>query len=120
MRSMNSWLHNLPSLVKGKERCTLHVNPVDADRLGVTNGCKAELESRVGCIVVPVKVTDRVAPGVVSLPHGFGHRGPGSRQSVAAEKQPGACSNHLTDEVALDVPSGSHVANGIPVEVSAA
>jgi anaerobic selenocysteine-containing dehydrogenase len=119
MRNMNSWLHNLPALAKGKDRCVLFINPKDATRLGIGEGSRARVRSRVGSIEVECRVTDEMMPGVVSLPHGFGHRVEGIRMSVAAEKQPGPCSNYLTDEIALDVPSGSHVANGIPVEVAA-
>ena len=41
LRSNNSWMHNLPALVKGKERCTLHVHPDDAARLGLDDGGRA-------------------------------------------------------------------------------
>jgi anaerobic selenocysteine-containing dehydrogenase len=119
MRNMNSWLHNLPALAKGKDRCVLLISPKDATRLGIGEGSRARIRSRVGSVEAQCRVTDEMMPGVVSLPHGFGHRVAGIRMSVAAEKQPGPCSNHLTDEIALDVPSGSHVANGIPVEVAA-
>ncbi|MEE3331779.1 MAG: molybdopterin-dependent oxidoreductase [Myxococcota bacterium] len=120
MRNMNSWLHNLPVLAKGKERCTLLISPKDATRLGVENRGRARVRSRIGEIEVECSVTDEMMPGVVSLPHGFGHGMRGTRMSVAEEKQPGVCSNYLTDEVVLDVPSGSHVANGIPVDIVAA
>ena len=72
-RSMNSWLHNLPSLAKGRERCTLEVSPADAARLRLENGGLARIESRVGRLVAQVAISERMAPGVVSLPHGFGH-----------------------------------------------
>jgi anaerobic selenocysteine-containing dehydrogenase len=120
IRSMNSWLHNLPALAKGPNRCTLLVNPEDAGRLGLETGKVARVRSRIGAVEVECEVTDEMMPGVVSLPHGYGHTLPGVRLSVAREKQPGACSNYLTDETVLDVPSGTHVANGIPVEVEAA
>ena len=119
VRNMNSWLHNLPALAKGRDRCTLLVSPKDATRLGLATRGRARVRSRVGEVEVAVEVTDEMMPGVVSLPHGFGHGLVGTRMRVAAEKQPGACSNYLTDEVPLDVPSGTHVANGIPVEVVA-
>ena len=119
MRNMNSWLHNLPVLAKGKERCTLLISPKDATRLGVADRGRARVRSRIGEIEVECSVTDEMMPGVVSLPHGFGHGMRGTRMSVAEAKQPGVCSNYLTDEVVLDVPSGSHVANGIPVDVVA-
>ena len=120
MRNMNSWLHNLPALAKGRERCTLLLNPKDASELGIENRGRAIIASRVGQVEAQVKVTDEMMPGVVSLPHGFGHTVPGIQMTVANEKQPGPCSNYLTDELALDIISGTHIANGIPVEVRAA
>ncbi|MFK7894933.1 MAG: molybdopterin-dependent oxidoreductase [Myxococcota bacterium] len=119
IRNMNSWLHNLPALAKGPNRCTLLIHPDDAKGLGLESGKFVRVRSRVGEIEVECQVTDEMMPGVVSLPHGFGHQVKGVRLSVAQEKQPGACSNYLTDETILDVPSGTHVANGIPVEVAA-
>ena len=118
IRNMNSWLHNLPALAKGRDRCTLLIHPEDAARAGIEDRGKARVRSRIGEVVVPCEVTDEMMPGVVSLPHGFGHGMKGTRMTVAEEKQPGACSNYLTDEVPLDVPSGTHVANGIPVEIA--
>ena len=117
MRNMNSWLHNLPALAKGPNRCTLMIHPADAKRVGAETGKTVRVTSRVGEIDVECSVTDEMMPGVVSLPHGYGHGVEGVQLSVAQAKQPGACSNYLTDESTLDVPSGTHVANGIPVEV---
>jgi anaerobic selenocysteine-containing dehydrogenase len=118
LRSNNSWMHNVEVLVKGKPRCTLHVHPDDADRLGLRDGAAARVTSRVGTIDAPVEVTDAVRPGVVSLPHGWGHGRPGTRLRVAAERA-GVNSNLLTDHEALDPLSGTSVLNGIPVEVTA-
>ena len=120
MRTNNSWLHNVPHLAKGKDRCTLLVHPDDAARHGVANGAKARVRSRVGEVVAPVEVSEEMRPGVVSLPHGFGHDVPGARLSVAAERQPGVNSNRLTDETGLDVLSGNAILNGIPVEIAPA
>src|SRR5439155_17804248 len=72
LRSNNSWMHNLPMLVRGPERCTLQIHPDDAARLGVRDGGRATVRSRVGAVVAPVEVTDEVRTGVVSLPHGWG------------------------------------------------
>ncbi|MBK7948748.1 MAG: molybdopterin-dependent oxidoreductase [Deltaproteobacteria bacterium] len=119
IRNMNSWLHNLPALAKGPNRCTLILNPEDAKARGLESGKLVRVRSRVGEIEVECVVSDEMMPGVVSLPHGYGHTLSGTRLSVAKKKQPGACANYLTDELALDVPSGTHVANGIPVEVRA-
>ena len=117
LRSNNSWMHNLPVLVKGKPRCTLHVHPEDAARLELADGDHAELRSRTGTLVAQVEVTDAIMPGVVSLPHGWGHDVPGTRQRVAAEHA-GTNSNVLADELLLDALSGNAVLNGIPVELA--
>ena len=119
VRSNNSWLHNVEVLVKGKDRCTLQVNPADADRLGLVAGGAAKVASRVGSLLAPVEITDIVMPGVVSLPHGWGHGAEGSRMTVAA-RYPGVNSNALTDELVIDPLSGNAVLNGIPVEVTPA
>ena len=119
-RNMNSWLHNLEGLARGRARCTLLVHRDDARRLGLHDGGEARIRSRVGEVVAPVEISDEMMPGVVSLPHGFGHRAPGTRTRVASEVQPGVNANDLTDETLVDVPTGTSVANGIPVEVSAA
>jgi anaerobic selenocysteine-containing dehydrogenase len=117
LRSNNSWMHNLPMLVRGKPRCTLHVHPDDAARLELTDGEEARVTSRTGRIVAQVEVTDAVMPGVVSLPHGWGHDIDGTVQRVASA-HPGSNSNALADELLLDVPSGNAVLNGIPVELA--
>jgi anaerobic selenocysteine-containing dehydrogenase len=119
LRSNNSWMHNLPTLVRGKERCTALVHPDDAERLGLVDGEEAVVRSRTGEIVVPVEVTDDVMPGVVSIPHGWGHDLPGMALSVAGEHA-GTNSNVLADELVLEPLSGTAVLNGIPVELEPA
>jgi anaerobic selenocysteine-containing dehydrogenase len=116
LRSNNSWMHNVPALVKGRDRCTLQLHPADAARLDLTDGDDAQVTSRVGTLTARVEVTDTVMPGVVSLPHGWGHDVPGTRQTVAAA-HPGVNSNVLTDESVIDPLSGNSVLNGIPVEI---
>ena len=117
VRNMNSWMHNLPVLSKGPSRCTLLISPFDADRFEIEDGAKVRVRSRSGEVVATAEVSPEMMAGVVSLPHGFGHTRPGSRLRVASEKQPGVNANQLTDEQPLDVPSGTHIANGIPVEI---
>jgi anaerobic selenocysteine-containing dehydrogenase len=112
-------MHNLEVLVKGKARCTLHVHPDDANRHGLVDGQWARVASRVGAVVLPVEVTDRIMPGVVSIPHGWGHDDPGARLRVAAAHA-GANSNVLADEAMVDPLSGNAVLNGIPVTLEAA
>ncbi|MFC4058628.1 molybdopterin-dependent oxidoreductase [Planomonospora corallina] len=112
LRSNNSWLHNVEPLVGGSNRCTLQVNPDDVRRLGL--GGHAVVRSAAGEVTVPVEPTDSIMPGVVSLPHGWGHAG--STQRVAAEHA-GVSVNALTDASAVDAPSGNAVFNGVPVTV---
>jgi anaerobic selenocysteine-containing dehydrogenase len=119
LRSNNSWMHNLPALVKGKDRCTLHIHPDDAARLGLTDGGRALVRSSAGQVEAPVELTDGIMPGVVSIPHGWGHDGDGMRMEVAAAHA-GVNSNVLADETVVDPVSGNAVLNGIPVEVAAA
>jgi anaerobic selenocysteine-containing dehydrogenase len=119
LRSNNSWMHNLNVLVKGEPRCTLLLHPDDAARLGLVDGGTARIRSRAGGIEAPVEVTDSIMPGVVSLPHGWGHDDPAARLRVAAEHA-GVNSNLLADELALDPLSGNAVLNGIPVTVEPA
>ena len=116
LRSNNSWMHNLPLLVRGPQRCTLQVHPQDASRLGLAADASALVRSRVGQIELPVEITDEVMPGVVSAPHGWGHGVRGVGWSVAA-RAGGANTNALTDELALEPLSGTAILNGIPVEV---
>ena len=116
LRSNNSWMHNMEPLVKGRARCTLQINPIDAERFGLADGADAVVASRVGSLTAPVEVTDEVPAGVVSLPHGWGHDMRGTRSRVAAGR-PGVNSNLLTDPELLDPLSGNAVLNGIPVTV---
>jgi anaerobic selenocysteine-containing dehydrogenase len=117
LRTNNSWMHNVPALVKGRPLCTIQVNRADADRLGLTQGDPARVTSRVGQVELPVDVTDDIAPGVVSIPHGFGHDLPGVELSVARRASAGVNSNLLTDDQPLDALSGTAVLNGVLVEV---
>ncbi len=118
LRSNNSWMHNIDALVRGRDRCTLQVNPADALRLGLVHGGRAQVTSRVGSVDVPVEVTDEILAGVVSLPHGYGHDQEGARLSVAA-RRPGVNSNRLADDLPIDPLSGNAVLNGIPVTIDA-
>ena len=116
LRSNNSWMHNIGVLVRGKDRCMLEVHPSDAARIGVSNGGSARISSRSGDLVVKVEVTDRVMPGVVSLPHGWGHGVRGAKLRVAAEHA-GVNTNELTSGETIDPLSGNAVLNGVPVTV---
>jgi anaerobic selenocysteine-containing dehydrogenase len=118
LRSNNSWMHNLPALVKGKESCTLHIHPDDAERLGLADGETALISSAAGSLEAPVETTEDIMPGVISIPHGWGHAAEGVRMGVASAHA-GVNSNVLADESMVEPLSGNAVLNGIPVEVSA-
>lgn len=117
LRSNNSWMHNLNVLTKGKERCTLHIHSSDAARLALCNGEIAHVASRVGAVEIPVEVTDAIMPGVVSIPHGWGHNLSGTHMHIAAEHA-GVNTNLLTDETAIDPLSGNAALNGVVVSVT--
>jgi anaerobic selenocysteine-containing dehydrogenase len=119
LRSNNSWMHNVAPLMTGKPRCTLLIHPEDASAAGVQDGGFARVCSDAGELEVPVEVSDEMTPGVVCLPHGFGHDKEGARLSVAAQHA-GVCSNVLAPGALVDVPSGNAVVNGIPVTVAPA
>ncbi|WP_156764843.1 molybdopterin-dependent oxidoreductase [Mycobacterium sp. 1081908.1] len=116
LRSNNTWMHNVPALMKGRDRCTLLIHPDDAARCGVDDGDVVTVKSDTGEIKVPVEVTDAIKPGVVSMPHGWGHGKPGTRMSVA-NGSPGANTNVLSPPTFLDEPSGNGALNGIPVTI---
>ncbi|MGV9666885.1 molybdopterin-dependent oxidoreductase [Nocardia niigatensis] len=115
LRSNNSWLHNVPPLVGGSNRCTLHIHPEDATRLGL-NG-QAVVKSAAGTLTVDVEPTEDIMPGVVSLPHGWGH---GDSAQTVAREHAGVNANALTDDSLVDAPSGNAVFNGVPVTLTRA
>jgi len=118
LRSNNSWMHNVATLMTGRSRCTLLMHPDDASRLGLEDGAESEVRSRVGKLRVAVETSESMMLGVVSLPHGWGHDVDGIRMEVAAAHA-GVPSNVLTDDQVIDVASGNAVLNAIPVEISA-
>jgi anaerobic selenocysteine-containing dehydrogenase len=119
VRSNNSWMHNLPLLAKGPERCTALVNPADASRLGLADGAMATIASRHGAVQARVAVTGDMMPGVVSLPHGWGHDLPGAQLSLAAQR-PGVNLNVLLDDSQRDPLSGNAVLGGVSVQLTPA
>ncbi len=122
VRSNNSWMHNLPVLAKGPVRCTALVHPADAHRLGLRNGDMARMTSHTArgprSIELPVEVDTGMMPGVVSVPHGWGHDAPGARLAIASGR-PGANLNALLDEDLRDPLSGNAVLSGVAVEMCA-
>ncbi|WP_437736371.1 molybdopterin oxidoreductase family protein [Sorangium sp. So ce1335] len=119
LRSNNSWLHNSHRLVKGRNRCTLLMHPEDAARRGIAGAQRVRVSSRVGSIELEVELTDAVMPGVVSVPHGWGH-GRDGVQLGTARQHAGASVNDLTDHLAIDALSGTAALNGVPVRVEPA
>jgi anaerobic selenocysteine-containing dehydrogenase len=116
LRSNNSWLHNVPTLMRGRDRCTLLIHPIDAARVGVISGGAARVSTSEGAVTVTAEVTDEVMPGVVCLPHGWGH-GLSGTQLGTANRHPGVNSNLLNPTDLIDVPSNTHVVNGVPCQV---
>ena len=116
LRSNNSWMHNSQRLVKGREACTLLMHPTDATARGLATGAAVRLRSRVGEVTVPLEVSDEMSPGVVSLPHGWGHAQKGVELRVARQRA-GASINDVTDEARIDALSGNAAFSGTPVVV---
>lgn len=117
VRSNNTWLHNSHRLVKGKSRCTMMIHPNNAESLGLKNGQIASVSSRTGSVNIVTEITDEIMPGVISIPHGWGHDKEGTGWKVA-EKNAGVSVNDLTDELFLDDLSGNAALNGVPVTVT--
>ncbi len=118
LRSNNSWMHNVEGLVKGPERCVLEMHPEDAKARGLESGARVELRSKIGAIELPLRVTLDVMPGVVCVPHGYGHGREGVRMQVA-QAHAGASVNDVVDAGQLDELSGVAVLTGQAVEVRA-
>ena len=117
-RDNNSWMHNTPRLTKGRPRHQLYMHPTDLAERAIADGAVVRVASAVGTVEVEVRASDDMMPGVVSLPHGYGHRQPGVRMRRAVEL-PGASMNDLTDPSVLDA-SGNAVLSGVPVTVTPA
>ena len=111
-------LHNVPALMRGRERCTMLIHPDDATAHGLVDGGRCEISSDGGTIEATVEVTDSIRPGVVSLPHGWGHDGPGLQLSVASQ-HPGSNLNALTGPGGIDPLSGTAAFNGVKIEIRA-
>ena len=116
IRSHNSWFHNIEAMHK-KNRCTAWISPMDADRLGIITGTKIQVKSRVGDIDIEAEVTDRIMPGVISIPHGWGHHLQGVKLSFA-QKYPGVSVNDITDNESIDTLCGNAALSGVPVKIS--
>lgn len=119
VRSNNSWMHNFHRLVKGKPRHQLLMHPHDLQQRQLQDGQRVRIRSRTGTLEVEVQACEDMMPGVVSLPHGFGHGRQGVHMQIA-QAQPGVSANDLTDERLRDAVSGNAALNGVPVQVEAA
>jgi len=119
VRSKNSWLHHLPQMQRSNNVCTLMINSCDARHRGLSTGQTVEVRSRTGSVQVPLEITDKIMPGVVSLPHGFGHARMASPVATPARWH-GASINDITDDARLDSLSGTAAFVGVPVQVLAA
>ncbi len=116
LRSNNSWMHNSPRLMRGKNRCTVLMHPDDARARNLTDGALVKVCSRVGEIELPLETSETMMPGVVSIPHGWGHDREGVQLGTAV-KQPGASINDLTDEQQIDMLTGNAAFCGVTVQV---
>jgi anaerobic selenocysteine-containing dehydrogenase len=119
VRSKNSWLHNIRTLVSGRDRCTLKIHPLDAQRYGVQHGEMTVVSSAANSVEVVAEVDDAMAPGVCSLPHGWGHDVSDPNRLIA-RSHPGVNSNQLAEDAELDPIAGTPVLNGISVVVGSA
>lgn len=118
LRTNNSWMHNSQRLVKGPKRCTLYMNPADARERGLKDGEEVQVRSAVGSVEIPLVLTEDIMPGVVCMPHGWGHNRKGIRMKVAQEYA-GVSINDLTDPSQLDELTGNAALNSLQVEVMA-
>jgi anaerobic selenocysteine-containing dehydrogenase len=119
VRGNNSWMHNSERLVSGKARCVLWMHPQDAQARQLSHGQTVRVQSRVGLVSAPLHVTDDIKPGVVSLPHGWGHDRPGAHLRIAKDHA-GVSINDLTDDQLTDAVSGNAAFSGVAVSVEAA
>jgi anaerobic selenocysteine-containing dehydrogenase len=117
LASMNSWMHNVDALMRGRDKCTLLMHPDDAQRENIQKGDRVEIHSGNHSLTITAEVTQDISRGVVSIPHGWGHDDEATRLSVA-KRQPGVNTNLLSPGTFVDEPSGNAVLNGIPVSIT--
>lgn len=117
LRSNNSWMHNSPSLMKGRNRCTLLIHPEDAASLKITKGDRVTVKSRTGSIAIEAELSTNIMPGVVSIPHGFGHHRKGIKLGVASANA-GVSLNDITDDKRMDTLTGNASFSGQPVTIN--
>jgi anaerobic selenocysteine-containing dehydrogenase len=118
VRDCNSWMHNFRRLVKGRNRCTLLMHPEDMAARAIEDGAPVRVRSRAGEVMLNVEASQDIMPGVVSIPHGYGHGREGVRAAIAVANAGVSC-NDVTDELSVDQLSGNAAVNGVRVEVVA-
>jgi anaerobic selenocysteine-containing dehydrogenase len=118
LRDNNSWLHNSEILVKGKNRCTILINSADARNMKIENGQSIKVSSRVGAVEIPCEISDKIMPGVVSIPHGYGHGRAGVKLDTA-KNHAGVSLNDLTDEMMIDELTGNAAFSNVKVRLDA-
>ena len=119
VRSNNSWMHNSHRLVKGKPRWQCLMHPDDLAELSIMDGQQVVISSVAGEVTTQVQASDDMMPGVISVPHGWGHKREGVQLSIASQQE-GINMNDLTDDAQYDKLSGNAALNGVPVRVTAA
>lgn len=120
LRSNNSWMHNSQRLTRGSNRCHVLVHPEDAAARGLADGSRATVTTAAGCLVAEVEVSASVMPGVVCMPHGWGHA---SREGVGwshAASLPGSSVNDITEDTRYDPLSGNAAVTALPVALAPA
>ena len=117
LRSNNSWMHNSHRLVKGKPRCTAQIHPDDAAAAGLVAGDSVRVTSAVGSIELPIEITDDIAQGVVSIPHGWGHDREGVELDVA-RAHAGTSINDITDDALIEPVTGTAILSGVPISIA--
>jgi anaerobic selenocysteine-containing dehydrogenase len=119
LRDNNSWMHNSERLMKGRNRCTLQMNPEDAKVLQLIDKQSISVKSRVGEVQLPLEITNDMMPGVVCMPHGYGHGKKGVQLDIA-NKHAGVSINDLTDDLVIDELTGNAAFSNVKVTVKAA
>jgi anaerobic selenocysteine-containing dehydrogenase len=111
-------MHNSKLLMTGRNRCTLIINPDDAQNLSLKEKQQVNVSSSVGTVLIPVEISAEMMQGVVSIPHGFGHHGKGTNMKLAQENA-GVSINDLTDNQLIDKLTGNADFSGTKVKIEA-
>ena len=119
LRTNNSWMHNIENLAKGKNKCTVMMHSLDAQKLQLQENQEVQVQSSTGSIQIPLEITDTLMPGVISIPHGFGHTKKGVQLDIAMKPEnAGVSVNDITDEKRLDPVTGNAAFSGQIVQIT--